>query len=354
MKLVKIDKKQWAEGLDALKNSFRLLGPVKEDTYYSFKELKEGEQPDFSFLNTRLSPKSLLFPQSEAIVEYSLDDRDEDHHVMKAIETDDSPRAVLGIRPCDAKAVTLVNLNFDTPEYKDPYWVKALAATTFIGLACDTPKSTCFCTSVGCGPYHEEGLDLLLADEGESYLVKILTEKGGKFLSAAGLDAVDEDTTLFDAKKKAAEAKIISAIATDNLKSQDILDLHEAPFWEEVSFACLNCGTCTYTCPTCWCFDLQDEIHGKSGKRFKNWDSCMFPLFTLHTTGHNPRGTKLQRVRQRFMHKLKYFVDKYDQGIMCVGCGRCVNQCPVNIDIRKVCALMNDYKVDELACAVQE
>lgn len=354
MKLVKIDKKQWAEGLDALRKSFRLLGPVKEDTYYSFKELKKGEQPDFSYLNTRLSPKSILFPQSEAIVEYSLDSRDGDHHIMKAIETDDTPRAVLGIRPCDAKAVTLVNLNFDTPEYKDPYWVKTLAATTFIGLACDTPKSTCFCTSVGCGPYHEEGLDLLLADEGEAYLVKILTEKGENFLSAAGMDMVDEATTLFNAKKEAAQAKITSSIAVDNLKAQDILDLHGAPFWEEVSFACLNCGTCTYTCPTCWCFDLQDEIHGKSGKRFKNWDSCMFPLFTLHTTGHNPRGTKLQRVRQRFMHKLKYFVDKYDQGIMCVGCGRCVNQCPVNIDIRKICALMNDYKADELACAVQE
>ena len=354
MKLVKVDKKQWAKGLDTLRKSFRLLGPVKEDTYYRFKELKKGEQPDFSFLNTRLSPKSLLFPQSEAIVEYSLDSRDEDHHVMKAIETDTTPRAVLGIRPCDAKAVTLVNLNFDTPEYKDPYWVKALANTTFIGLACDTPKSTCFCTSAGCGPYHEEGLDLLLVDEEKTYLIRILTEKGEKFLAAAGLDAVDEDTTLFDAKKKAAEAKITSTIATDNLKGQDILDLHGASFWEEVSFACLNCGTCTYACPTCWCFDLQDEIRGKSGKRFKNWDSCMFPLFTLHTTGHNPRSTKLQRVRQRFMHKLKYFVDKYDQGIMCVGCGRCVNQCPVNIDIRRVCALMNDYGANELVCAVQE
>ena len=354
MKFVKIDKKQWAKGLDTLRKSFRLLGPVKEDTYYSFKELKQGEQPDFSFPNSRLSPKALLFPQSEAIVEYSLDLHEEDHHVMKAIETDTSPRAVLGIRPCDAKAVTLVNLNFDTPEYKDPYWVKALAATTFIGLACDEPKSTCFCTSAGCGPYHEEGLDVLLVDDGQAYSAKILTEKGVAFFKAAGLETVDEDTTLLDRKKEAAEAKITSTIVTGDLKNQNILDLHGAPFWEEVSFACLNCGTCTYTCPTCWCFDLQDEVHGKSGKRFKNWDSCMFPLFTLHTTGHNPRGTKLQRVRQRFMHKLKYFLDKYDQGIMCVGCGRCVNQCPVNIDIRRVCALMNDYKADELACAVQK
>jgi len=354
MKLVSIDKKQWQAGLDSLRASYRLLGPYKEKDTYSFKRLEEGEQPDFSFLNTRLSPKSLLFPQSEAIVEYSLDSREEDHHVMKAIEADESPRAVLGIRPCDAKAVTLVNLNFDTPEYKDPYWVKTLAATTFIGLACDNPKSTCFCTSVGCGPYHEEGLDLLLVGEGEKYLAKILTEKGEKFLHAAGWNTVDEDTTLFDSKKEAAEAKITSTVATGNLKDQDLLDLHGAPFWEEVSFACLNCGTCTYTCPTCWCFDLQDEVHGKSGKRFKNWDSCMFPLFTLHTTGHNPRDTKLQRVRQRFMHKLKYFVDKYDQGIMCVGCGRCVNQCPVNIDIRRVCALMNDYKANERVCAVKK
>ncbi len=354
MKLVKIDKTQWAKGIAVLQKSYRLLGPVKENAYYSFKTLEDGEQPDLTFLNTRLSPKSILFPQSEAIVEYSLDPRQENHHVMKAIETDVSPRAVLGIRPCDAKAVSLVNLNFDTPECKDPYWVKTLAATTFIGLACDEPKSTCFCTSVGCGPYHEEDLDLLLVDIKDTYLAKVLTEKGEKFLSAAGWDTVEDDTSLFDSKKKEAQAKIKSTVVIDNLKSQDILDLHGAPFWEEVSFACLNCGTCTYTCPTCWCFDLQDEVHGLSGKRFKNWDSCMFPLFTLHTTGHNPRGTKLQRVRQRFMHKLKYFVDKYDQGVMCVGCGRCVNQCPVNIDIRRVCDLMNAYKADERACAVQE
>jgi sulfhydrogenase subunit beta (sulfur reductase) len=115
MKLAKFDKKQWAEGLDSLRESFRLLGPVKENTFYSFKELEVGEQPNFIFLNTRLSPKSILFPQSEAIVEYSLDSHKEDHHVMKAIETDASPRAILGIRPCDAKSVTLVNLNFDTP-----------------------------------------------------------------------------------------------------------------------------------------------------------------------------------------------------------------------------------------------
>ena len=83
----------------------------------------------------------------------------------------------------------------------------------------------------------------------------------------------------------------------------------------------------------------------------RNWDSCMFPLFTIHGTGHNPRGTKLHRVRQRFMHKLKYYVDKYDVGIQCVGCGRCVRSCPVNIDIRRVCDLMNSYGTEKDSCA---
>ena len=354
MKLLKIDKKQWARGLEALQAAYRLFGPVKAKDYHGFKALDKGQQPDLGFSNSRLSPKAILFPQSDAVIKFSLDENDADHHIMKAVEKDTAPRVVLGIRPCDAKAVRLVNLNFDTAEYRDPYWADALAATTFVGLACDEPKSTCFCTSTGCGPYNEEGLDVLLADGDDHYLVKVLTARGQALTDAAGWGTgAAADVDLAD-RKTAAEAKIITTVTTDNLKNQDLMTLHGASFWEDTAFACLNCGTCTYTCPTCWCFDLQDEVHGKAGKRMKNWDSCMFPLFTMHTTGHNPRGTKTQRVRQRFMHKLKYFLDKYDQGIMCVGCGRCVSQCPVNIDIRRVCDLMNNYRADEAACVVNE
>ncbi len=353
MKFVKIDKKQWVKGLELLRDTYRLYGPVKTDEFHSVKALDAHEHPDMTYVNTRLSLKTILFPQSEAIIEYTLDSNDVDHHIQKPAPIDENPRAILGIRPCDAKSATLLNLNFDTIEYQDPYWVKALAATTFIGLACDAPRSTCFCTSAGCSPYHEEGLDILLVGQEDAYLAKVLTEKGEAFVKTAGWDTAADAADVFDTGKQSAEAKIVSTVSTDNLKTQDLLSLHAAPFWEDVSFACLNCGICTYTCPTCWCFDLQDEVHGKAGKRFKNWDSCMFPLFTLHTTGHNPRGTKLQRVRQRFMHKLKYFVDKYDRGIMCVGCGRCVYQCPVNIDIRSISASMNTYECENQEATAQ-
>jgi sulfhydrogenase subunit beta (sulfur reductase) len=347
MKVIKIDKKEWAGGLERLSDSFLLCGPVKKDKFHNFKELEKGELPDMNLLNTRLSPKSIVYPQSEIMFKYTLDENQKDHNILKEIDKDYSPRGVIGIRPCDAKAFLLVKANFDAPEYKDPYWIKSYKATTFVGYACNIPCNTCFCTTAGCGPFHEQGLDLLLVDAGDYYLSKIITEKGKNLLTAAGWSEKMDAAAAGDqiaSMKQAAEAKITARVATNKLKDKKTTELFEASFWEEVAFACINCGTCTYVCPTCWCFDIQDEAYGSSGIRMRNWDSCMYPLFTFHGSGHNPRETKMQRVRQRFMHKLKYYVDRYENGIQCVGCGRCIRHCPVNIDIRKVCDLMNDYE----------
>jgi ferredoxin len=197
-------------------------------------------------------------------------------------------------------------------------------------------------------------MDILLVDDDNRFLAKVLTDKGESLVAAAGWDTAADEAEAgknIETGKQAAEAKISAFVNTDRLKKVDTVELYKASFWEDVSFSCINCGTCTFVCPTCWCFDIQDENHGNSGQRTRNWDSCMFPLFTVHGTGHNPRGTKLHRVRQRFMHKLKYYVDKYDVGIQCVGCGRCVRSCPVNIDIRRVCELMNNYGTEKDSCA---
>ena len=217
MTLVKIDKKDWAEGLATAADAYRLFGPAKEKDYHQFKALDKDETPDLDMVNTRLSPKALLFPQSEEMLEYSLDESRDDHHIMKEVEKSYAPRAVVGIRPCDAKSTLLVKLNFDTPDVKDPYWLKSYEATTFIGVACDTPLSTCFCTTAGCGPYHEEGLDMLVMDQGESYLAKILTDKGQAFADAAGWKQTSDDAAAFDTGKQAAEDRIASSVKTDNL-----------------------------------------------------------------------------------------------------------------------------------------
>ena len=355
MKCIKIDKKQWAGGLEAAAATYRLFGPVREDEFYEFKALEEGRVPDAAAMavrNTRTSPRSVVYPQAQVMFEYTTDESDPDAHLMKEPEREEKPRAAIGIRPCDAYSFVLVRNNFESPEYQDVYWLDNYRATTFIGQACHNPRGACFCTTAGCGPFHEAGLDVLLADADDHYVARVLTDKGETFMKAAGWDAeIDCPDEEWEGWKTAAEEKIVSEVPTDRLANIDTLKLHDADFWDDVAFSCINCGTCTYLCPTCWCFDIQDENKGREGVRYRCWDSCMFPLFTLHGSGHNPRGTKTQRVRQRFMHKLKYFVDRYESGIQCVGCGRCVQHCPVNIDIRKVCNLMNSFGEAE-SCSV--
>ena len=338
-------KQDWVKALEGLREDFKVFVPVNEGDLHNFRLLENDREPNFDFQNTRLSPKSVIFPQSERMFEYSLDEGEEDAHILKEAPKDFSPQIIAGIRPCDAFAFHLVKINFDNPQYQDPLWVQRMEATTLVGFGCNEPCASCFCTSVGSGPFSDKGLDALMYDLGDRFLLRSVTSKGKALLEKVKLGGEAEDATVRKALDlpKAAEKKIPSKVPTDQLKEKNVNELFNAPFWEKVSFPCINCGTCTYLCPTCWCFDIQDEVFGKKGDRIRNWDACMFPLFTLHGSGHNPRDKKFQRVRQRFMHKLKYYVDKYGNGVACVGCGRCVQFCPVNIDIREVAELMNNY-----------
>ncbi len=339
-------KESWIETLKQLRDTYRIFIPVINGDFHHFSLLEDETIPDFNFKNSRLSCKSIVFPQSERMFECSIDSEDPDANILKETPKDYSQQAIVGIRPCDVHAFRIVKRNFDNSEYKDPWWLQHFESTILAGLGCNDPCSTCFCTSVGGGPYHEEGLDLLIYDMGDRFLAKSLTKKGGEFLNKTHAGDPATKSALKEAEdlKAGAIKKMHAEVPMNGFHKKDVNDLFGAPFWEDVAFACINCGTCTYLCPTCWCFDIQDEVFAKQADRIRNWDSCMFPLFTLHGSGHNPREKKHQRVRQRFMHKLKYYVDKYNNGVQCSGCGRCVQHCPVNIDIREIAVLMNDYK----------
>jgi len=338
-------KQEWVEALKSLKEDYKVFVPVRDGEYHNFKALDDGKKPDFDYQNTRLSAKGVVYPQSERMFICSLDENDAEAFIMKEAPKEYPPQVVAGIRSCDAHAMRLVNVNFDNPEYKDPWWVRRYRATILVGLGCNEPCSTCFCTLAGGSPFNRDVLDVLLYDLGDRFLAEVITEKGGEFFSRleGGKEAEGPDKKMAQELENKALEGMPEPLSVEVLREKVLLDLFNAPFWEDVAFSCINCGTCTYLCPTCWCFDIQDEVYKKEGDRIRNWDSCMFPLFTLHGSGHNPRGQKFQRVRQRFMHKLKYYVDKYHDGIQCSGCGRCVQFCPVNIDIRQVLELMKNF-----------
>ena len=339
------EKSNFPRIVEQLIDRYRVYAPVKNVGFHDFARLREPSEADLGFLNTRLSPKGLFHPQAERMFDYSLATDDPQARIFKEAQKDFSPQIVLGIRPCDARALRLDDANFDSGT-KDPWWVSRREVTTLIGLACDSPCSTCFCTSTGGGPCDTSGLDVLLFDTDDGYVAQILTERGRSSLGVASdWSSVDSGVSvMLHQKKEVAEGRIDPAFDPTSIAQKKMIDLFDSPIWEQIQFACINCGACAFICPTCWCFDIQDEVHGDKGERLRLWDSCMFPLFTLQSSGHNPRGLKMQRVRQRFMHKLKYYQDQYGNGPACVGCGRCVQGCPVNIDIRQVGRVIGDWR----------
>jgi ferredoxin len=218
---------------------------------------------------------------------------------------------------------------FEQERYTDPHWQARREATVVVGLGCHEPCQTGFCTTVGSGPFNHAGLDAILTDLGEIFLVETLTEKGDRLFAQLEESSVELSIRAIEVQQ-AAKANMPIAFETEGLK-QKLDQNFTSPYWEEVSRSCLGCGVCTFLCPTCFCFDIVDEA--QRGERVRNWDTCMFRTYSLEASGHNPRPRSVERTRQRLNHKYSYWVDQINQ-IGCTGCGRCVRYCPVGLDIR--------------------
>jgi sulfhydrogenase subunit beta (sulfur reductase) len=321
-----IDKNAITAWLDRLLKTYQVFAPTDRDGILGFEPLASSDEVVLDFGNSRQAPKAVFFPRSETLFTY----RDGRVSEVPLVE---EMRVVFGIRPCDARSAVLLDMVFNTPEQQDPYYANRREHTVLVGLACDRPLSTCFCTSVGGGPFSVEGLDVLLTDLGDQYLVEAITEKGEALIAGGPglLPATDEDVR----RKAEIASRSERAVSGPNVQGvKEKLDtMYGDPFWDELHLKCLGCAVCTYLCPTCHCFDIVDEGDRSRGQRVRNWDTCQFALFTHHASGHNPRPSGKERMRQRVMHKFDYFVENFG-AIACVGCGRCVRECPVNLDIR--------------------
>ena len=328
--------------LEALLAGYRVLAPVEGEGLSRFAELGCGSTAASARLdlpNTKLSVKEAILPRTEAMFVFDGDSIVD----PPEIEDANSPRelVVFGVRPCDAASLPMLDAVFLEKGNEDPYYAARRGNTWLIGLGCNQPSSTCFCTSVGGGPFSEDGLDILMSDLGDRYLLQVTSERGSSLLeciassSAPVNEATEADVQFKEELKCASEAKMGAGIETDRLQAQLAQMYDDEPFWDRIQRKCLGCGTCTFLCPTCHCFDVVDETNGRRGRRARVWDSCQYALFTHHASGHNPRPSCKERMRQRVMHKFRYFVENSGT-TACVGCGRCVRNCPVNMDIRQV------------------
>jgi ferredoxin len=332
-----LKKKNLKALLENLLKDHIVFGPVRKGKPLLFDRIKSADDIVLGPGNTMNSPKDSLFPQTEKLFIYGQAEAGININEPSKEEKD---MILFGVRPCDARGIVLLDKVFgESPQ--DPYYGEKRARTAIVSMACEKPDPKCFCLAVGSGPCSAEGSDLILVDLGDRYLAKAGNPKGIAFLKNTVFEEADhEDVDKAGLVEKEAENSMrarssLKHTGTGEAFAKKLESLFEDPIWDDITESCLGCGICTYLCPTCHCFDILDEVGQSTGERIRVWDSCQFPLFTHQASGVNPRPSAKERFRQRIMHKLCYLPQNGNLS-GCVGCGRCVAECPVNLDIREV------------------
>lgn len=332
--MYKIAKEHLSELFQKIAESQELYLPVKNAGQTNFAAWTEEAEVDLDTLKTVKSPKDAFFPQSENL--YTVKQEGKKLRVEpEALKSQDF--VVFGMKACDLKGVEVLDRVF-LAEPIDTFYAARRDHGTIVALACHEPEESCFCKVFGVDAASPVADVATWMIEGELYW-KALTEKGETLTASVRellADAAEEKVE----EEKEAIHKIVEKLPYMNLSLEgwggDVLtEKFDSPLWEELYKPCLACGTCTFVCPTCQCYDIKDYTTSNGVSRYRCWDSCMYSDFTMMAHGNN-RTSQMQRFRQRFMHKLVYYPANNDGMFSCVGCGRCVEKCPAALNIVKV------------------
>ncbi len=319
--------------LAALAEKETLYLPVDGKSGAEYKRYEEGDVLSQA-LNTNRSAKDFFFPQVENMAEFKVEGKKIE---IMDIRKEAEDFIIFGARACDVRSFEVLDRVF-LADPVDTFYKNRREHATVVAIACGMPEETCFCSVFGINAAKPLG-DVSAWYVGEEFYLSANTEKGEALLNK--VDALlcdgDEDTVLAEQEKI---EKILSALPLKNLSTMNftadrLMELFNDPAWAELSASCIGCGTCTFVCPTCQCFDIRDFDTGNGIQRYRCWDSCMYSDFT-QMAADQPRLTQLERFRQRFMHKLVYYPANNDGLFSCVGCGRCLAKCPISMNIAKV------------------
>lgn len=306
-------------------NNKRLFAPVEEDGVLLYKLVNQIEEIVWDFQKPVKSIKEIYFPQTEHLMVFQKNNGD----VSLKESFSAQPSVVFGVRSCDARGALVLDQVLIESKPEERYYQARRQNTILIGLACQRLGDMCFCTSVGGDPADSSGMDLMLHSIDGGYLVEVVSAAGENLLAGIHLEEVDQ------------KHEVLEQPAQYQIPEQDLWKRSfHAALWSEAADRCLSCRICAYVCPTCRCFDVRDEsISSQDGTEFSErircWDSCSGEVYRRIAGGHNPREAKADRLRNRIYCKL-YYIKEQSGLLACTGCGRCIESCPVNVDITEI------------------
>lgn len=331
-KYKKIPKADFLRWIDALRDGFSVLGPVRAGTETVFREIRSSDELFMDYKSTMIPPgKEFLFKPIEEILRFEIKDGSVS---IEEIKPERKKAVAVGIHPCDMNAILYLDRTF-LGAFIDPYYEARRQDTIIIALNCISVSETCFCSSVGTGPYlkADEGYDMLLTDFGEDYLVELKSRRVLDIFRLKGKKTGHEETNL---KLKKEQALIKSFKKTISIQSELLMKNLNHPVWKRTAEEkCLSCSNCVMVCPTCFCHNIRDKIEMslRTVKRLRQWDACQDTAFA-EVHGGNYRADRAARLRQFVLHKLNY-TEQYGS-LGTVGCGRCIKWCPTGIDLTEI------------------
>ena len=332
--MYKIAKENLAALFRLIAENQELYLPVRRAGQVNFAAWSKDAEVDLDTLKSVKSPKDAFFPQSEGLYTVKKEGR---KMKVEPERLKDQPFVVFGMRACDVKGLEVLDRVF-LADPVDTFYAARRDHGTVVALACHEPEETCFCKVFGVDAA-EGAADVAAWIIEEELYWKPLTEKGAVLTEAVKELLADADEAKVVEEKETihriTEKLPYMNLSLEGWNGEALSEKFDDPLWEELYQPYLACGTCTFVCPTCQCYDIKDYDTGHGVSRYRCWDSCMYSDFTMMAHGNN-RTSQMQRFRQRFMHKLVYYPANNDGMYSCVGCGRCVEKCPASLNIVKV------------------
>jgi formate hydrogenlyase subunit 6/NADH:ubiquinone oxidoreductase subunit I len=327
-----ITKANFRTMIEELMQSNEVIGPKWRDRdargnkVYRFLRISDFDELELDYTRSYSSPKNFFIPNKEELARYRLGDADWEQEIEYTIH----PRVIVGMRACDINALRKLDEVMLKSVYPNPYYFARRRNTIIIGLDHE-PLEDCFCQAMNAD-VAMSGFDLFLTDIGDRYFVAIHSDTGFMLVNRHGGEEVtDEDQLIYKRVKKEIESKFKTHV--DVTMVPGLMDLEfESPVWQKWGSKCLSCGSCAMVCPTCYCYGVEEEVdltfnHATKQRRLY---SCNLLDFAAVAGGHNFRPEPHVRLKYRYYHQFRGFVEAFDQSL-CVGCNRCGAACLAGI-----------------------